>query len=175
MIDLFAVCDLCRSLTGIPLEEGGAEGDEENRLLEPLGEREMNDIRAMRAMDYDMRAMRGRFKVKEHGDGNVNANANANNNPVGSNKSRLNAMRAQLNDDKYRLEEQRASQQFDDEEERAVGYKRRPVNRHRHKYARPVRGTFDGFDAFWHSIGLGFPLNLFGLGVGGPRNFGLFF
>lgn len=158
------------ALTGIPLDEDGTEGDEENRLLEPLGEREMNDIRAMRAMDYDMRAMRGRFKVKENSGGNVNAN----NNPIGNNKSRLNSMRAQLNDEKYRLEEQRASQQFDEEEERAVGHKRRPENRHRPKYPRPVRGTFDSFDAFWHSLGIGFPLNLFGFGIGGQRNFGIF-
>lgn len=173
--------NLCSKFPGIPIEDDFVDGDEEMN-----SERE-NDIRSMRAMEHDIRMMRGRFKVKENNNNNNN-NMNINSN---SNKNRINAMngmngmRAPMNEDKYRFEDFRASQpqqqhqkhQFDDEEERAVGYKRRPDDRHKPKYARPIRGASLGFDSFWQNLGLGFPLNLFlgGLGLGGNRNFGIFF
>lgn len=71
-------------------------------------------------------------------------------------------------------------QQYDDSETTTET----PSSRHRpHKNKHPVRPTRAELAeaAFWRALGLSFPLNIFGLGLGGygalggHRNFGLFF
>lgn len=81
--------------------------------------------------------------------------------------------------------DQRNQHQYDDGEQttelpspRGV---RRPEQKYKNKHPlRPTRGEL-AEAAFWRAFGLGFPLNIFGLGLGGygalggHRNFGLFF
>lgn len=76
-------------------------------------------------------------------------------------------------------------QQYDDGEPAATDVpstrgNRRPESHKNKHHARPTRAEL-AEAAFWRALGLGFPLNLFGLGfggygaLGGHRNFGLFF
>lgn len=75
-------------------------------------------------------------------------------------------------------------QQFDDNEEATEVPSPRVRRPEPHKKKHPLRPTRSEMAeaAFWRALGLGFPLNIFGLGgfggygaLGRPRNFGMFF
>lgn len=142
-------------ITGIPLDDDY--NDAESDVREPISGGRENDMRGMtrgQMMNDMMNRPRGRPKIKD------------------AHRHNAQNQKPQQNDYRFVDVNDNRGQQYDEEREFGGnggngngggwnGFRRPESNRHR----RPI----SGFDAFWRSIGLGFPLNLFGLGFGAPR------
>lgn len=167
----------------IPLDEDYDGGD--NRVAELIGAGETeNDGIELRGTDAKIRGS-GKIRIGKRpqlqiqiDDGRYGEMSDTRNTKFKDNNNRFAGIRG----NQQQFERDNQQQQYDEAEQTTEVPSPRLRRPESHKKKHPLRPTRAELAeaAFWRALGLGFPLNIFGLGLGGygalgNRNFGLFF